>query len=173
MQCEVCGKPIIGKPYKAIIEGAKMTVCNKCAKHGTRYWEEETPTKTKKPTKTPLTHKVPTKKPTINIVEPTLELTENFGQLIRQAREKLGLRHEDLGKKINEKVSVLKKIESQKMIPDQVLATKLEHALKIKLLVPPSEPKTPQKPISQPPKVTLGDVISIKGKEEKTERKQS
>ncbi|MEM2917512.1 MAG: multiprotein bridging factor aMBF1 [Candidatus Bathyarchaeia archaeon] len=172
MQCEVCGKQIIGKPYKAIIEGAKLTVCNKCAKLGSRSWEEETQPKGKKTAKPLPTHRILTKKPSVNITEPTLELIDGFGQIIRQAREKLGLRHEDLGKKINEKVSVLKKIESQKMIPDHALATKLEHALKIKLLVPSSEPKPPQKVMAPPPKVTLGDIINLKDKEEKKERGQ-
>lgn len=172
MQCEVCGKQIVGKPYKAIIEGAKLTVCNKCAKLGTGSWEEEMPPKGKKPAKPLSTQKILPQKTAANVAEPTVELIEGFGQIIRQAREKLGLRHEDLGKKINEKVSVLKKIESQKMIPNHTLATKLEHALKIKLLVPPSEPTPPRKLMAPPPKVTLGDIISLKDKEEKTEREQ-
>jgi ribosome-binding protein aMBF1 (putative translation factor) len=60
------------------------------------------------------------------------------------------------------------------MTPDLVLAEKLEHALKVKLLVPPSEPKAPSAALSQPREITLGDVVRLK--ERKTvvakERKQ-
>ena len=51
------------------------------------------------------------------------------------------LTHEELGKKINEKASVLRNLEVGKMAPNNQLASKLEHMLKIKLLVPISEEK--------------------------------
>jgi putative transcription factor len=93
---------------------------------------------------------------------------EDYDVRVRQAREKMGLTHEELGKKINEKVSVLKKIETRKIKPDDRLAAKLEHALKIKLLVPASEEKTPKaasKPSSR--SLTLGDLVQFdKGKAE-------
>ena len=41
MQCEVCGRQIFGTPVRAIIEGAKMTVCSKCGKLSTGYWEPQ------------------------------------------------------------------------------------------------------------------------------------
>ncbi len=80
-----------------------------------------------------------------------------------------------MGRRLNEKVSVLRKIESGKMTPDHRLAEKLEHALKIKLLVPFSEPKVSPKVLSRPPEVTLGDIVNVKkGKTEASEeRKQS
>jgi putative transcription factor len=88
----------------------------------------------------------------------------------------MGLSHEELGKKINEKASVLSKLETGKMAPNNILVTKLEHALKIKLLVPIKEEKMPQgipKLLNREP--TLGDLIQLnkKGGEEPTERKQS
>ena len=94
----------------------------------------------------------------------TLELVEDFNLRIRQARKKLGLSHEDLGRKIGEKISVLRKIESGKMMPDNRLAKKLEHALKIKVLVPFTEPKLPQVDLSPPRGTTLGDLVLIKEK---------
>ncbi|MDH5451448.1 MAG: multiprotein bridging factor aMBF1, partial [Candidatus Bathyarchaeota archaeon] len=138
MQCEVCGRKILGKPLKATIEGAKMIVCGKCAKLGTVYFEEPplpTPRK-KRITKRPAT-KFSIKKQPPKVPE-TLELVDNFSLQIRQARENLGLNHEDLGRKIGEKVSVLRKIETGKMAPNHQLAGKLEHTLRIRLLVPPS-----------------------------------
>jgi putative transcription factor len=80
-----------------------------------------------------------------------------------------------LGTRIGEKVSVLRRIESGKMTPDLMLAEKLEHALKIKLLVPSSEPKTPSIALSQPHEITLGELVHLKEKKTEVakERKQS
>lgn len=117
---------------------------------------------------------ISTKKQVPQVAE-NLELVDNFGSHIRQAREKMGLSHEDLGRKISEKVSVLKKIESGKMTPTYQLAERLEHTLKIKLYVPLTEPKIPSISVPlKPREVTLGDLINVKKKtEEKEERKPS
>jgi len=176
MQCEVCGRRIIGEPFKAIIEGAKMIVCLDCSKLSKVQWEiGTTPSRprTIKATKLPMPT-ISTKKQVPQVAE-TLELIDNFGSHVRQARERMGLTHEDLGRKISEKVSVLKKIESGKMTPTYQLAERLEHTLKIKLLVPLTEPKIPSgsTPLRRR-EVTLGDLIDIKKKmEEKEERKPS
>jgi len=109
-------------------------------------------------------------------VEITQEVVESYHVKIRQAREKRGLSQEELGKKINEKASVISKLETGKMTPNNVLVTKLEHALGIKLLVPIKEEKL----LHEMPKfagreTTLGDLIQVNKKdgEEPTERKQS
>lgn len=179
MRCEVCGHKIHGKPYKVIIEGAKLTVCNQCSKHGTIVWEEPKPKTTTmpKPKVTPKPPKLPSKKSSEMTVDTSLELVDDFDVRVRQAREKLGLSHEELGKKINEKVSLIKKIETRKMKPDNKIAAKLEHALKVKLLTPASEEKVPQAEIPKPStrELTLGDLIRLnkKSKEEPAERKPS
>jgi len=151
-----------------------MIVCGECAKLGSGYWED-------KPQRRPKTIMKPQPKLSIlrkkqrPTVPETLELVGDFGLRVRRAREGLELSHEDLGRKIGEKVSVLRKIESGKMTPDLMLAGKLEHALKIKLLVPPSEPKAPSAALSQPREITLGDVVRLKERktEVNKERKQS
>jgi putative transcription factor len=103
-------------------------------------------------------------------VTETLELVDDFGQRVRQARRGLGLSHEDLGRTIRERVSVLRKIESGKMVPDLVLAEKLEHALKIKLRVPASEPKVQPVLSSKPRGTTLGDLIQFKVKKKEAQK---
>jgi putative transcription factor len=102
-------------------------------------------------------------------------MVEGYDSKIRQVREKLGLSHEELGKKINEKSSVLRKLETGKMTPNNMLVTKLEHALKIKLLAPIPEEKVSPAPKSPSRELTLGDLIQLgkKGREEPTERKPS
>lgn len=163
MRCEVCGRKIIGTPFRAMIEGAKMMVCGNCAKLGSAYWEAKTEPKLKKVAKRlPQPVLAPRKQPPISVAE-TLELVDNFGAKVRQAREKIGLSHEDLGKKIGEKVSVLRKIEIGKMTPDNLVVEKLQHALRLKLLVPVSEPKVPPKALASKATVsTLGDIAQVK-----------
>ncbi|MEM2972112.1 MAG: multiprotein bridging factor aMBF1 [Candidatus Bathyarchaeia archaeon] len=177
MRCEVCGGKIHGKPYRVVIEGAKLTVCSRCSKHGVATWEEEP--KLEKPsakTKTAILQlpKTESTKQPETITETNLELVDGFGLKIKQAREKLGLSHGELGKKLNEKASLLKKIEAEKMTPDNKLAVKLERLLKVKLLVPKTEEKTPltvSKPTNR--ELTLGDLIQLNKKEEPQERGQS
>jgi putative transcription factor len=173
MQCEVCGHRIIGEPYKTTIEEAKMIVCGKCAKLGSISWEMQTPRRVKKlaKPKSPLTL-TPKKKQSPKLAE-EVELVNDFSSRVRLGREKMGINHEDLGKKIGEKVSVLRKIESGKMTPDYKLAAKLEHTLRVKLLVPPSEPKTPSARLSTPREATLGDLVRVKKKKkEVTEERE-
>jgi len=172
--CEVCGRQIFGTPIRAIIEGAKMSVCGECAKLSSGYWESKPQRRAKKSVERQPIIPVSRRKPIPSVTE-TLELVDDFGQRVRQARRKLELSHEDLGKKIGEKVSVLRKIESGKMTPDHMLAEKLQHALRIKLLVPPTEPKVPSGALSHPREATLGDVARLKKRktEETEERKPS
>jgi len=184
MRCEVCGRKIHENPSKVIIEGAKMTVCHECAKHGTTTWSE-----TPKP-------RVELQKPNLSsalyasslspiqikkkIVQPkvdtTQEIVEDYGEVIRQAREKAGLSHEELAKKINEKESLLRKIETGKVAPNDLLVSKLEHALKIKLLALISEEKpTPKLAKATDTELTLGDIMQFDKKNkgaDTTQRKQ-
>jgi putative transcription factor len=181
MRCEVCGRKIHSDPVTAVIEGAKLTVCPECSKHGKIVIEEETvslpPTRTVPSQKRAVPiHLASRKKAPVATVDTSQEIVEGYSSLIRHAREKLGLSHEDLGKKINEKTSVLRNIETGKMTPDNALVVKLEHTLKIKLLAPVTEEKIPQETgKSTDEEFTLGDIIQFdkKGGEEPTERKPS
>jgi len=146
-----------------------MLVCNECSKLGSVYWEAKTEPRMKKVSRRlPQPVLAPRRQPSIT-VEESVELIDDYGSKVRRAREKLGMSHEDLGKKIGEKVSVLRKIESKKMTPDALLIEKLQHALKIKLLVPVSEPKVPSKVLAstRPSTPTLGDIAQVKKEKEK------
>jgi putative transcription factor len=151
-----------------------MIVCSECAKLGSGYWEPKPQRRTKRIMKPQPKLSILRKKQRLTMAE-NLELVGDFGLRVRRAREGLDLSHEDLGRKIGEKVSVLRKIESGKMIPDLMLAKKLEHTLNIKLLVPPSEPKVTSIALPQPREITLGELIRLKEKktEATKERKQS
>ncbi|MCL1965762.1 MAG: multiprotein bridging factor aMBF1 [Candidatus Bathyarchaeota archaeon] len=189
MRCEVCGRKIHVDPIRVNIEGAKLTVCAECAKHGkTIYPNEENPVpkspflivtpgsslhstlapstgakavaaKAKKPQQPQMVQK---KRNLVAKVEITQELVEGYAAIIRMAREKLGYSHEELGLKINERASVLKHVELSKMEPNNLLASKLERALKITLLVPIEEEKpVPATVAGKNQDMTLGDLIEI------------
>lgn len=64
------------------------------------------------------------------------ELVEGYGLILRQAREKIGITQEELGKKVNEKPSTLRLVERGSLRPSDSLTRKLEHYLKIDLLDP-------------------------------------
>ncbi|MCL2431227.1 multiprotein bridging factor aMBF1 [Candidatus Bathycorpusculum sp.] len=163
MRCEVCGRKIHTDPVRAVIEGAKLTVCVECSKHGKVVVHEEVSISQPSPTKSYAHIPVIMKKPPVAQVQITTEIVDDYAVKIRSAREKLGLSHDDLGKKINEKTSVLRHIETGKIAPTNQLANKLEHALKIKLMVPIADEKvtaaTPKKLASEG--LTLGDLIEM------------
>lgn len=147
-----------------VIEGAKMVTCFKCAELGSEEWNDEPKGLRQPRTLQPQVSFVRssrTKKRPITVPE-ELAVVEAFGSLVRLAREELGLTHEDLGRRINEKISVIRKIETERMIPDNRLAGKLEHTLGIKLLAPIMEPKVPPSFSSPNRDVTLGEIVHLK-----------
>lgn len=152
-----------------------MITCGECAKLGSGYWEsksEKLQEKINKPKadRSSISSRKPTKpalmgQPDTSVIE-DVEIVEGFGNLIKRAREKLGLTPEELAKKIGEKESVIKKIESEKFIPDIRLAAKIEHALKIRLLVrSPSLETGLEKPVENVRSgrgITLGEIVHLK-----------
>lgn len=170
MNCEICGQLIRGKPITAIVDGAKLVVCEECCKYSSGRWSVNKP---KAQTKVSTTSTGAQTKPQTGLAfEKTkrkerageeFEVIEKYGGLIRQAREKIGLSYEELGKRINEKVSVIQRLESQRLVPDAKLAKKLEYALKIKLLREAEIPAV-SKEDKGPSETTLGDIVTIKHK---------
>ncbi|MEM0384870.1 MAG: multiprotein bridging factor aMBF1 [Nitrososphaeria archaeon] len=126
MNCEICGKRIEGKGKKVLIEGSILNVCTSCALLGDKEVSNKT-TYNKKKIKvvTPVIRRP--------MEEDEIEIVQDFATLIKQAREKMGLSQDALAKKINEKVSVIKLIETGKLKPSILLGKKIERALKINL----------------------------------------
>ena len=61
------------------------------------------------------------------------ELAGDYHNLIRNARQKLNLNQDELARRTNIKLSLLKSIENKKIKPDDKLARKFENILKITL----------------------------------------
>jgi putative transcription factor len=170
MRCEVCGREILGPPQRRIIEGARLTVCSRCAAFGTAEWTPGRPT----PARTPNRKQTPeasAPRPRLrNDVESVEqhELIENYGAQIRKARQKLGLSEKDLAKKMQEKESVIKNLEKQDLTPDNKLISKLRKYLGLDIVEHADSSKT--QIIAKPTGAkTIGDMLKMEA--EKGEEK--
>lgn len=149
MACEMCGKeePL----FRTEIEGSMLRVCKNCARFGKVH---EIPKNTyNKPFK-----KVIQKEP---VKEVEYKIVENYSELIRNKREKLGLTQEEFSNQLNEKESIMQKIENGKFTPSIATARKMEKILNLKLIeeVKESEMTFKKDGISD---LTIGDMITIK-----------
>lgn len=166
MNCDICGKEIVGPAFRVKVEGAKMLVCRSCQGLGKPYREEPViPPPRSSFTGVVRLPRIPTRRPAELPKEvEEFDVAENFSDLVRKRRMKLGWSQEDLARRVKEKLSVIQKIETGKISPDTQLCRQLQHELKIKLLV--SRKEIPSPKIAAPAEVTLGDIVKIKGKPE-------
>ncbi len=160
MECEICGKPISDNPKRTKIDGSVMAVCDECAKFGAIQKEHPKP-KFKNKSKRKQNK---SSNKSQRSEEPTEELIENYNEIVRKVRESKNWTREELGQKINEKVSVINRIESGKMVPDTKLVKKLEKTLNIELLEKVDSIDLNQFKSDSSSEQTLGSVVKIKRK---------
>lgn len=182
LNCDICGRQIHGRPNRIVVEGAKMMACESCARLGTPYQEPKfTPAITSATASRPapivqhrplpprLAPPLPADRRVPKEVQ-ELDLADNYPQIIQKARRKHELSQEELAMKVKERLSIIQKMELGKMAPDMRLARTLEHVLRVKLLVPRTEPPAPKLPASATKETTLADVARIRKKEGKGTR---
>ncbi|AEA47008.1 multiprotein bridging factor aMBF1 [Archaeoglobus veneficus] len=154
MECEICGREIKGRGFKVIVEGSEVTVCARCKEHGAVK-----PEKIDQGVKKLVLKK---KQKLSRPVEFTEELIENYHLIIKREREKRGWSQEVLAKKIQEKASLVRKIENAEITPEPEVVEKLEKLFNITLREKIPEIKIDLKKTNLTP--TLGDVVVIKKK---------
>ena len=125
MNCEICGNKTIDIITIRIDTGI-LRVCNSCSRLGKQMSSNLNSDKRRI---------IRDRKNSLDNFDYDDELVVNYGNMIRQSREKKGLSHEALGLQINEKVSIIKKLESEKLQPPDQLTKKLERFLNVKLLI--------------------------------------
>jgi len=156
MLCELCGNDVPFLKPK-LIEGSLLKVCPTCGKFGSASPSSTTSETTSEARVQSgsaqdfgYTTKTPSKKEVIqNRLEKRerrmsgkdiyelrgeKELALDYHIRIQKARNQLNLSQDELGQKINERKSVISKIENKSMKPDDKLVRKLEKALGIKLM---------------------------------------
>jgi len=153
MQCDICGSEEI--LYKTNIEGTILNVCKSCSRFGEVISAVKVESKKEKGKKIKEVEKEPEKE-IIEIV------VSDFADRIRKKREKLGLKQEDFAKKINEKESIVHKLETGEFKPSLDLARKLERILGIILIEQYEEEGKITK--TETSELTVGDLIKIKKK---------
>ena len=158
-QCEICGAEIAGLPQRIVIDRSTLDVCKSCAHFG-KPEDKWTPVPRKM---VPVERAFIVKRPPLrDQFKDLVELVPEFGRKIRNAREALGMSPEQLGLRIKEKATLLKKIEREDISPEDEVRKKLEKELKIKLTDQASESRV--KAGSAGRGLTLGDIASIKRK---------
>ncbi len=148
--CELCGKDT-DSLTKTKIEGAKLDVCDSCADMGEKVETPSKNVKTKKKSSSSTSKKRNTK-----------SLANDYGEKVKEAREGKQLSIQELSDELNEKASLLKKIEQEKLKPEKSLAEKLEKKFDIQLYVNPEVSDYDDRDSSDDRKATLGDVADVK-----------
>ena len=145
--CEMCGKD--EKLFPALIEGVELNVCQNCASFG-------------KILKKPLIlrkKEIPVQKP-VQLIEKIQMIREDYSSIIRNKREKMGLKQEEFAKFLSEKESIIHKIESGSYIPSLEMARKIEKQLGV-ILIEEKEVE-PQHLKEKKEIYTIGDILKIK-----------
>jgi putative transcription factor len=147
--CDMCGAE--GYLVRALIEGTELNVCKNCAAYGKVLGRAKTVAKSA-PAKTPT---APAEPQMIEIV------VDEYPEILKAAREKLGIKQEELAKKISEKESVVHHMENGEFKPPIPLAKKLERFLHVKLVEQYKDAED-YKSGAKIDTVTLGDFIKIR-----------
>ncbi|MFX0097189.1 MAG: multiprotein bridging factor aMBF1 [Candidatus Hodarchaeota archaeon] len=168
MHCEICGQTIQTPKYVSV-EGARLIVCANCTRFGSPVRPPSISPERKKAkvVKSKLSTRTRTGRPVEN--ETDFELVEDFSVRVKTAREKRGLKQEDLGKMIKEKASTISKIETGRYRPTEKTIKKIEIALEIDLHESsPTAIESPKRGARKSPSLTLGDLIVIKERKKKS-----
>src|SRR3989344_8663208 len=116
--CEICGEE--RELVKAIVEGSLLDVCEECSRFGNTIVVKKIQKEEKS-----------VKKQTVDIIN---IINPDYPKLIKDARDRLGLKQKDLALKLNEKESVIHKLETGSLQPTILLARRLERILSINLI---------------------------------------
>jgi putative transcription factor len=146
--CELCGTST-RSVYVVNVEDVELRVCAKCAKGK----------------KVISTH---SDAPQVQASRPSMRpkreedqtVIENYGTVIRKARERMNLPIGVLAEMLNEKETLLARIEQQHTLPTIELTKKLEKALSIRLIAAEGEAGADNAVQSKGGSATLGEFVS-------------
>ncbi len=151
MLCEMCGKNV-PSTARARIEGSVLSLCPDCVRFGQLV---------DPPPVAPSAGETSGRRPVVgSSTRPAgsarrleerdlyteigeMELAPDWFKRVRVAREAHAWTPEDLGKKLNEKKSVVLKIEAGSFRPPDALVRKIEQLLKVRLRADPAAAQEP------------------------------
>ncbi|MFC6976421.1 multiprotein bridging factor aMBF1 [Halomicroarcula sp. GCM10025709] len=173
VQCEMCGKEV-SSPNRVKIEGAELDVCDECTDFGTEVkTEDSSSTSTKYSTSSSGSSGSSSSSQSSSsssggssrrrdMFDEMDEVAQDYDQRIREARESSGMSQEDLARKLNEKASLIRKLERGDTLPTDEIQKKLERELGISLSEGGSSEETEWSSGSSQGSYTLGDVVERK-----------
>lgn len=178
VQCEMCGAET-GTPKTIKVEGAELDVCDDCTDFGTEVRDEDAAsTSTKYSTSSgssdddSSTGGATTRSRSSGssgggsrrneMMDDVEELATDYDERIRSAREQRGLSQEDLAMELNEKASLIRKLEHGDMLPSDDVQRELERELGISLSGGGEAEDTEWESDGDADGYTLGDVVERK-----------
>lgn len=141
MSCEICGGELSGRGTKISVEGTIMVVCNNCRDLGEvvrpkssrkRYLRSKSRSTTRVQNRKKTPRKSHQHKPKRRRNSFSLDIVPNYADVIKKARGKMT--HDEFADKLNEKSSLIHKLESGKLKPTIKLARRIEKNFHVKLL---------------------------------------
>ena len=176
VQCEMCGKDV-GSPNRVKIEGAELDVCDDCTEFGTEVRTEDSSSSTSTKYSTSSSSGSSSSSSGSggssgssggggsrrrDMFDEMDEIAQDYDDRIRDAREGTGMTQEDLAKELNEKASLIRKLEHGDTLPSDDVQKKLEKKLDISLSAGSSDADEEWDGGSSSGGYTLGDVVKRK-----------
>ncbi len=151
--CEICGRET-DKTYQTYLEGSKIEVCYDCLlRHNLKPIES---------------YNVVLRRNKFNreSKEESFDIIDNYGEIIRQARDKAGLTQEEMAKRLGISLIKYRQIEHETIIPEKELLEKIEKILNIKLKIENEEEEDEDDfeivSSTNTNEFTLGDIVEIR-----------
>ncbi|WP_435078005.1 multiprotein bridging factor aMBF1 [Halococcus sp. AFM35] len=143
VQCEMCGAET-SSPTTVEIEGAELDVCDDCADFGTEVEQQSTgEPSTKYSTGSSSDGSAGSSSAggssgssgarRHDMFDDMEEVVQDYDERIRTARESAGLSQKELAQELNEKASLIRKLERGASLPSDSVQSKLERKLDITL----------------------------------------
>ena len=174
VQCEMCGKDV-SSPSRVKIEGAELDVCDECTDFGTEVQTADTSsTSTKYSTSSSGSSSSSSSSGTSSstsssgggrrrdMFDEMDEIAQDYDDQIRSAREAKGLSQAELAQQLNEKASLIRKLEQGNSLPSDDVREKIEGALELDLSAGGSSDDAEWSGGESDGSYTLGDVVQRK-----------
>ncbi|WP_135363525.1 multiprotein bridging factor aMBF1 [Halosimplex halophilum] len=175
VQCEMCGSET-SSPNRVKVEGAELDVCDECTDFGTEVKQQSSSSASTKYSTSSSDSSSSSggsssgsssssggsSRRRQDMFDEMDELAQDYDEIVRSARESAGMSQEDLARKLNEKASLIRKIERGDTLPSDEVQRKLESALDVDLSAGGTTDESEWSGGDSTGEYTLGDVVERK-----------